>query len=330
MTTRDLSLLLLLSSPVLGFLGCGSGTKQAGQGGSMAGGAGGSKTGGTSGSNGGSTGGSTVAGTGGSTVGPADAAPDVATVAKCIDIADDLIADFKTDNGLNPVDGREGGFYVYGDGSIKGQFDPPLVVGESYPTDTATGNDHCSGPGSFHTKSSGWGVWGSALGADFMSRITTEAGVSPDGKGFKGTYDASKYKGVSFWATSTAPLTRVQVSFPDVYTDGLANPAAIDSSISPCVYSSGASNCSPYLVKFGDSQFPQYMNYQIDTTWKRFDVFFEDTLQDQYNKGFHTADDKLDLKHLTSMAIQVNAVFTSAAITPNDFEIWVDDVYFIE
>ena len=249
---------------------------------------------------------------------------DVA-VQKCITIADDLIADFKTDNGLNPADGRTGGFYVYGDDSLAGKFDPPLVKDEAYPIDTTTGNPDCSGPGSFHTKATGWGVWGSALGTDFMAK---------DSAGLKGSYDASKYKGISFWAKSAAPLTKVQVSFPDIYTDGGASFAgtdAADAGISQCVYAPDESvKCSPYLVKFGDSAISAYMDYQIDTTWKRFDIMFADTLQDQYNKGFHTAANKIDTAHLTAMAIQVNADFSTTPPTPNDYEIWVDDINFIK
>jgi len=244
---------------------------------------------------------------------------------KCITIADDLIADFKTDNGLNPADGRTGGFYLYGDDSLAGKFDPPLVKNEAYPIDTTTGNSDCSGPGSFHTKATGWGVWGSALGTDFMAK---------DSSGFKGSYDASKYKGISFWAKSAAPLTKVQVSFPDIYTDGGASFAgtdATDAGISQCVYAPDETvKCSPYLVKFGDASFPAYKDYQIDTTWKRFDVMFADTLQDQYNKGFHTAVGKIDTAHLTSMAIQVNADFSTTPPTLNDYEIWIDDVNFIK
>jgi hypothetical protein len=247
-------------------------------------------------------------------------------VSKCIAVADDLIADFKTDNGLNPADGRQGGFYLYGDGSLKGLFDPPLVSGQAYPIDSTTGNPDCSGPGSFHTKATGWGVWGAALGTDFMAK---------DSSGNKGTYDASRYKGISFWAKAGAALKGVQVSFPDVYTDGGASFAgmdAADAGISQCVYAPSApdSNCSPYLVKLGSGDFPAYQDKQIDTTWKRFDILFADTLQDQYNKGFHTAANKIDTAHLTSMAIQVNADFSTSPPTPNDFEIWVDDVNFIK
>jgi hypothetical protein len=330
MTTRDLCFSLLLCSAVLGFPGCGSTNNQGAQGGSRAGG--------TSGSTVGGGGGSAVGGGGGSSGGGAGGT----TVASCISIADDLIADFTTDNGLSQVDGREGGFYVYGDGSLAGTFYPPIPSDPNtpYPIDTTTGNPNCSGAGSFHVKASGWGVWGAALGADFM----------PKDGAFKGTYDASKYRGVSFWAKASAPLTRVQVSFPDVYTDaaasfaGLPVPDGTDPSFTSCLYIPDPKyNCSPYLVKFGaDPQyFPAYQDYQIDTTWKRFDVFFADTRQDQYNLGFHGAVDpttgaadlnasNLDVSHLTAMAIQVNANYVNNLPTPNDFEIWVDDVNFIK
>lgn len=236
--------------------------------------------------------------------------------------SDDLIADFKTDNGLNPADGRQGGFYVYGDGL--GTFDPPVDPNSAYPIDTTTGNPNGSGPGSFHTKATGFGTWGAAVGTDLAPR--------PEGGTYKGTYDASKYKGVSFWAKSAAPIAGgVQVGFPDVYTDAAANPTPLDPNVYPCVYTAGAlNNCSPYLVKFGDAKFPAYQSYSIDTDWKRFDVMFADTQQDQYNQGFHTEADKLDVQHLTAIAIQVNAIYVSGAPTPNDFEIWVDDVNFIE
>jgi hypothetical protein len=236
-----------------------------------------------------------------------------------------------TDNGLNPADGRQGGFYLYGDNSINGTFDPPLVSGEAYPIDTQNGNDECSGPGSFHTKASGWGVWGSALGTDF----------EPKGAdGFKGSYDASKYKGISFWAKAAAPLTRVQFSIKDIYSDGDASfdgTDAADAGFSQCVYvASRPENCSPFLVKFGQDAdyFPAYQDYKIDTTWKRFDVYFADTRQDQYNKGFHAAADpvnqsNLDVTHLTGLSLQVNADFSTSPPTLNDYEIWVDDFYFI-
>jgi hypothetical protein len=337
MTTKDLCFSLLLSSAVLGFPGCGSTNNPAAQGGSRAGGTSGSTVGGAGGSSVGGAAGSSVGGGGGSSGGGAGGT----TVASCINIADDLIADFTTDNGISQVDGRQGGFYVYGDASLAGQFDPPNAKCQAYPIDTTTGNPQCSGPGSFHVNASGWGVWGAALGTDFVPKITTDAADCD--LGVKGTYDASKYRGISFWAKAAAPLKGVQVILKDVYTDGQATfaglpvPDGTDPTFTSCLYMPDPKyNCSPYLVKFGaDPQFfPAYQDYQIDTTWKRFDVFFADTRQDQYNLGFHAAasldQSNLDVSHLTGMAIQVSAIYVGGAATRNDFEIWVDDINFIK
>ena len=245
--------------------------------------------------------------------------------ADCINSPDDLIADFKTDNGVYNLDGREGGFYTYGDDSEK--TDPPQAVldppeGGAGTIDTSMGNDECSGPGSFHVTAKGFAIWGAALGTNF----------GPMDGSNKGWYDASKYKGISFWAKAAKPLTGVQVSFPDIYSDGGANPVDADLNATMCSYGSSLYNCSPFLVKFGDSGFPSYMEFQIDTTWKRFDIMFADTQQDANNKPGRllTAPDHLDLSHLTAMAIQVNAIHNDDMTTSaNDFEIWVDDFNFI-
>jgi hypothetical protein len=233
----------------------------------------------------------------------------------------DLIADFAMDAGLNPAQGLSGAFFVFGDGL--GTFDPAKQVNQGYPIDSTMGNPTCSGPGSFHTKATGFRNWGAAIAANFVAR--------PDGGAYQQTFDASMHKGISFWAKGAAAISNVKVSFPDVYTDAGANPTAIDPTVPPCVYVPGsANNCSPYMVKFADPQFPAYGAYQIDTTWKRFDILFADTDQDQYNPGYHTSADKLDVHHLTSMTIEVAAGYVGGNPTANDFEMWIDDVSFIE
>jgi hypothetical protein len=290
-----LTRLLTLSFAASGLLmACGSSTPSDGAGGS-------SGSGGSAGGTGGSAG---------------NTGKDASPTVSCISVADDLIADFTKDNGIAAVDGRQGGFYVYGDS--KGTFDPPKKDTESYPTDPSSGNTACSGPGAFHMKATGFAEWGAAMGTDFMPK-------QGDAKGY---YDASKYKGVSFWAKASAPLTGVQVSFPDIYTDGGADPTTVDSSASKCAYVAGSTiNCSPYLVKFGSGA---YATSKIDTEWKRFDVLFADTKQDEYNIGAKAPDDVLAVKYLTAMAIQVNAIYVNGSPTPNDFELWVDDVNFIK
>lgn len=269
-----------------------------------------------------------------------DAAGDgPALPANCINSPADLIADFSVDNGLAPEDGRMGGFYTYGDDSEK--TGTPLAVlvpaeGSTAPNDPTVGNA-CSSPlGSLHVQATGFKIWGAATGTNFVPLLAD--GVT------KGTYDATKYKGVSFWAMATAPLTGVQVSFPDVWTDAAADPTPLNASYDPCVYVAGANNnCSPYLVKFGSAggggdagvdaaapDFPNYVAYQINTTWKRFDVLFADTLQDKDNAGQGSPSLMLDVAHLTSMAIQVNAIHNAdGTVTANDFSLWIDDVNFL-
>ncbi len=246
--------------------------------------------------------------------------------ANCINSNDDLVADFKTDNGLNPVDGRSGGFYTYGDPSEKSG--TPLATlnpaeGAPGTIDSSMGNSECSGSGSFRVTATGFKIWGAALGTNF----------APMEGSFKGWYDATKYKGLSFWAKAAKELTGVQVSFPDVYTDGGANATDADPTATiVCAYGPATTNCSPYLVKFGDSAYPNYVNYKIDTTWRRFDITFADTSQDQNNAPGYLLPNigHLDLKHLTAMAVQVNAIHNAdMSVTANDFDIWIDDVNFI-
>ncbi len=254
-----------------------------------------------------------------------DAGHDGAVLpANCINSSADLIADFSVDNGLAPMDGRQGGFYTYGDPSETSG--TPLAVltppeGGPDPIDSTVGNA-CSSPlGSFHVQATGFKIWGAATGTNFVPAMGT----------MKGTYDASKYKGISFWAKATAPLKGVQVSFPDVWTDAAANPTPLNGAYYPCVYVAGASNnCSPYLVKFGDPLFPAYMNTQIDTTWKRIDIMFADTQQDANNGGQGSPSLTLDAAHLTSMAIQVNAIYNADnTVSANDFSLWIDDIFFL-
>jgi hypothetical protein len=250
---------------------------------------------------------------------PSSVPPDAAPVASCIVNPDDLIADFSTDNSLNPADGRKGGWYVNGDD--EGTFDPPKVANEAYPIDEANGNTQCSGPGSFHTRARGFASWGAGMSTD----------LAPKDGNNKGYYDASRYRGLSFWAKAGAPLTGVHISISDIYTDGGADPSTVDPAASACMYASGSiKNCSPYLVKLGDgTDFPLYKNRQIDTTWRRFDIMFADMRQDRFNPGFHTEADRLDSKHLTALAIQVGTLYVNDRSAPNDFELWIDDVTFI-
>jgi len=131
---------------------------------------------------------------------------------------------------------------------------------------------------------------------------------------------------VAFWARSAAPIKRVQVKFPDIYTDPQAANAV-------CVVASGfPNNCSPYMVMLGDeASSAKYLGARIDTVWRRFEILFADAVQDPYNPGYHrdAPDDKVDLGHLLGVAIEVSADFSTVPQSANDFEIWIDDVELI-
>jgi hypothetical protein len=257
--------------------------------------------------------------------------------------AEDLISDFEVDNSLAPVDGRQGGWYTYGDAN--GMF---LTGGKNGYNIEGSGNPNCSAGGSLHVKGMGFSIYGAATGVDWKPRPLDGDG----GYGDKMTYDASKYRGVAFWAKASAQLDGVQVSFPDLYTDGAApshdmpdpnNPTglplcmAADGSCK-CIYNGqSALNCSPYLVQFGlkgdaaaDLTFSGYSSFQLDTNWKRFEILFVDTRQDPGNGGYHPPSNTLTVDKLTAMAIQVNADYSTGSAQARDFEIWLDDVSFIK
>jgi hypothetical protein len=273
---------------------------------------------------------------------PADGGDTGGTAANC-PTPDDLISDFEVDNSLAPVDGRQGGWYTYGDAN--GMF---LTGGPNGYNIDGGGNPNCSPGGSLHVKGTGFSIYGAATGVDWKPRPSDGDG----GYGDKMTYDASKYRGIAFWAKASAPLDGIQVSFPDLYTDGAApshdmpdpnNPTgpalcmASDGSCR-CIYNGqSALNCSPYLVQFGlkgdaaaDVTFSGYASYQIDTTWKRYQILFVDTRQDPGNGGYHPPSNTLTADKLTAMAIQINADYSTGAAKARDFEIWLDDVSFIK
>jgi hypothetical protein len=264
---------------------------------------------------------------------PGDGGVDGAKLPEgCSANPDDLISDFATDNGLHAADGRQGGWYTYGD--------PTVGAKITYDIDSAAGGP-CSKAGSLHVKATGFADWGAATGVDFKPRSIGDGGTMP-----KTPYDASKYKGIAFWIKATAPLEGVQVSFPDLYTDGdaplhaMSDPADATNSCTDCkcIYNGSSwQNCSPYLIQFakkGDAgaavSFMKYMDTPIDTTWRRIEVAFADTRQDPGNLGYKGPGDKLTVDKITSMALQVNPNYDVMPKMMRDFEIWIDDVAFVK
>lgn len=226
-------------------------------------------------------------------------------MAACSTNANAKLSDFSTGTGIESVEGRVGGWYFYGDPN--GTYMPPKVDGVAPPADTVMGSP-CSPAGSLHLKGTGFTVFGAGLGTNF---------VAPTGA-LKNTYDASKYAGITFYAKGAATISHVQVKFLDWNTDPeIASPRC------HLTMTGDPMNCSPYLVKFDDLGTP------VTTAWQQFKVPFASTAQDAFNTGFAPTPPGVDKAHLTSLQIQINANFGALPPpTANNFEIWIDDVYF--
>jgi len=236
--------------------------------------------GGTGGSGGGGGGGSTGAGC------PTDATA--------------LISDFTTSTGIEPLDGRSGGWYFYGDSA--GSWEPATTAGASIPPDMTMGA--CSPAGSLHMKGTDFSMWGAGMGTNFKDPVG----------GVKQPYDASKYTGILFRAKAAMSVSHMQVKFIDVNTDPeVASPKCMNLS------NGNPENCSPYLVK----------DLTIPPDWKEFKIAFADAIQDPYNTGYVPTPDEAAKSMLTGVQIQINANYdASGTASPNNFDIWVDDVYF--
>jgi hypothetical protein len=183
--------------------------------------------------------------------------------------------------------------------------------------DIAPGNPSCSAAGAFHVKGSGFSAFAS-LFVDLKPRPM----VGDGGFGDKMTYDASAYRGISFWAKMSTNVSRVAVKLSDINTDSSAPPHDMADPANPgsnlctacrCIYNPGPLNCSPYG---GDAS-------NLDSTWKRFEFAFANMSQDSANPGYHPPSNKLDTTKLISLFIWIVPPATSA------FEIWIDDVTFV-
>ncbi|MEO5769598.1 MAG: hypothetical protein ABIS92_14700 [Polyangia bacterium] len=260
----------------------------------------------------------------------ADASTDVATTPLCA-ADEDVISDFTIDNGVKPVDGRQGGWYTYGDTSGVGTLMPGEGMGVV--PDLTQGNASCSKQGSLHVIAKGFMDWGAATGVDLRPQVALDGGTR-----VKGPYDASKYRGISFWAKAAKPIKFAMVKFLDPYTD---TPSVLPAD-QWCAYKPMMPiNCSPYVVKFGygytgdgavavAADYSKYVNTKIDETWRKFEIAFADAKQDRFNPGLKSPGDKLDTKQLVGFAIQFNTDHDMVPPGATDVEIWIDDVAFMK
>lgn len=178
--------------------------------------------------------------------------------------------------------GRAGNWYAYGDGTATASFGVAAIPGKRGPNSLYA----------VHTAGSGFTTWGSGIGADLNN--------SGSGTGNKLPYDASAYRGVTFWARSEAAMS-VTTLFPDGNTD----PAG------------GICNAQPAPDGVCDHHWNAGIS--LTPTWKRFTILFADLVLEPGTVPVPTAPDPAKL---------VSIQFRVQPGTTYDF--WIDDVAFLE
>jgi endoglucanase len=214
-------------------------------------------------------------------VDPTSAATRETPEGKACPPAEGAISDGEANNNqVNPVKGRGGYWYVFSD--KQGSEVTPL------PGDQG---------GTFAMSEGG------AKGTKYAARMHGTVGSGEPvyaGMGFnfvdpKGQYDASKYKGVSFWAKKgPGSIANVRLKVPDVATDP------------------DGKQCSDCFNDFG-------ADLTLTEEWQQFTIPFHAMKQ---MKGWGSPHpDGIDAKTLYGMQFQVNE-------KGGKFDIWVDEIEF--
>jgi hypothetical protein len=282
-----------------GATGAGSG---ANPGASGSGSPGGSGTGnensggsGNAGSNSGSSGSSSMAGSGSSTAGTTGGGSGAGAAVDCSALPtptnmDDIVSTFEDGTGsVNQTAGRGGGFYMFND-MTGTQTPPPGGLPD------ATASPRCGGMFALCMKGTGFTVWGAGMGTDLGMVSSDDAGMMT-----KTSYDASMYKGISFWAKANpGSALALRVSLKDANTapeGGVCDPAM----------TSGAEACNDDWGK----------NLTLTTEWAPYTVLYSELRQSMWGKQFPAFDDTA----VYAIQYQVNKGL--------DFDLCIDDLAFV-
>jgi hypothetical protein len=205
---------------------------------------------------------------------------------------DDIVSTFEDGLGnVMQVAGRGGGFYMFNDGSPTGMQMPP--TGALPPARMVP---RCAGSvWAMCMKGSGFTTWGAGMGTD----LGMTAAAGDGGTANKNPYDASMYKGITFWAKAAAPLA-VRVSIKDKNT-------APEGGNCDMAATSGPTACNDDWGK----------GLSLTADWQPFTVLFADLRQAGWGK-MSTAFAK-DAAY--SIQFQVNMGLT--------FDMCIDDLAFI-
>jgi len=188
--------------------------------------------------------------------------------------------------------GRMGYWYTYDDGTSGATLTPvPMTPFK----DSAITPPRPLGDGGTSTMAAmmsggGFTSYGAGMGFDLEN---------PGGGAAKGTYNASTYSGVTFWAMGSAGGT-VRFNVPD---------KATDASGGICMGSTGTSQCNDH---HGHA-------LTLTTSWQQVTFTWAQLTQ----QGFGYAEASLDTAHLVGMQFQVNS-------PTGTFDVWIDDISFTQ
>jgi hypothetical protein len=165
--------------------------------------------------------------------------------------------------------GRVGNWYAYGDGTGVTSLDPLAI------------NRGVSSAKGVHAKGAVFTNWGSGFGVDLNYNQSTKA-----------PYDASAYKGITFWARAESTPT-VTVLLPDTDTDAVGGTC---------------SSCGHHF----------YKAVQLTTGWQRFTIAFAQLAPEP--GGFPQP-----------TAFKPSGVFTIQfrLAAGQNYDVYVDDVAFV-
>jgi hypothetical protein len=242
--------------------------------------------------NGPATGGSDTSGpgTGGSASGGSPVANVDCTQDEGIEL--DLLADFEdaTTSLLNHPE-RRGSFYSSTDGSAGSAMEPP--AGSPIPATEIPDGGRCGSLFALNIAGSGFTDWGANFATDLAYGLAEEEDVS------KGSFDASGYVGISFWARiETGSAAAVRVGVRDKHTDPDGGICVADSTSSDRCYDA-----------FGSS-------VALTSAWHYHRVPFSEMTQ----QGWGYSAPNLDTAALYAIAFQYG--------TNQDFDVWIDDLAF--
>lgn len=202
---------------------------------------------------------------------------------------DDIVATFEMGTGaVLQAGGRGGGFYIFNDGTGT-QTPPPGMLPPATPT------DRCGSKYALCTSGKNFTIWGAGMGTD-LAPTAGDAGM-----GAKQTYDASKYKGIAFWAKSnTATSAALRVSLKDKNT-------APEGGQCDAMAKTGAKACNDDWGK----------GITLSSEWQPYTIKFSDLAQAGWGKAATAFDDKA----VYSIQYQVSQGI--------DFDLCIDDLVFI-